>query len=395
MTEFLVRHFVKNYEETEKVSVRTAYGVLASVVGIFCNVFLFAVKWMIGFFLHSIAVMADAFNNLSDAGSSIIGLVGVKMASKPADEDHPFGHGRIEYIAALIVAFLVLQVGFTFFKDSIGKIREPEELKFQLVSIIILILSIGVKLWMGYFNRTLGNKINSKVMLATAADAMGDVITTSATILAILFWKVTGINIDGFVGIGVSLVVMWAGVGIARDTLEPLIGEAVDPEEYERITNFVEGYDEIVGSHDLIVHNYGPGRSMASIHAEVPNDVDIEVSHEIIDRIERDAIKNLGIFLVIHMDPIETKDTYVLQVREQVEQTLDALDPAVSIHDFRMVDGKEQVNLIFDMVVPFEYDKKKQDELRMTLIKLLQIVDHRYQCVITLERSYVASAKES
>lgn len=395
MTEFLVRHFVKNYEETEKVSVRTAYGVLASVVGIFCNVFLFAVKWMIGFFLHSIAVMADAFNNLSDAGSSIIGLVGVKMASKPADEDHPFGHGRIEYIAALIVAFLVLQVGFTFFKDSIGKIREPEELKFQLVSIIILILSIVVKLWMGYFNRTLGNKINSKVMLATAADAMGDVITTSATILAILFWKVTGINIDGFVGIGVSLVVMWAGVGIARDTLEPLIGEAVDPEEYERITNFVEGYDEIVGSHDLIVHNYGPGRSMASIHAEVPNDVDIEVSHEIIDRIERDAIKNLGIFLVIHMDPIETKDTYVLQVREQVEQTLEALDPAVSIHDFRMVDGKEQVNLIFDMVVPFEYDKKKQDELRMTLIKLLQIVDHRYQCVITLERSYVASAKES
>lgn len=395
MTEFLVRHFVKNYEETEKVSVRTAYGVLASVVGIFCNVFLFAVKWMIGFFLHSIAVMADAFNNLSDAGSSIIGLVGVKMASKPADEDHPFGHGRIEYIAALIVAFLVLQVGFTFFKDSIGKIREPEELRFQLVSIIILILSIGVKLWMGYFNRTLGNKINSKVMLATAADAMGDVITTSATILAILFWKVTGINIDGFVGIGVSLVVMWAGVGIAKDTLEPLIGEAVDPEEYERITNFVEGYDGIVGSHDLIVHNYGPGRSMASIHAEVPNDVDIEVSHEIIDRIERDAIKNLGIFLVIHMDPIETKDTYVLQVREQVEQTLDALDPAVSIHDFRMVDGKEQVNLIFDMVVPFEYDKKKQDELRMTLIKLLQIVDHRYQCVITLERSYVASAKES
>ena len=395
MTEFLVRHFVKNYEETEKVSVRTAYGVLASVVGIFCNVFLFAVKWMIGFFLHSIAVMADAFNNLSDAGSSIIGLVGVKMASKPADEDHPFGHGRIEYIAALIVAFLVLQVGFTFFKDSIGKIREPEELKFQLVSIIILILSIGVKLWMGYFNRTLGNKINSKVMLATAADAMGDVITTSATILAILFWKVTGINIDGFVGIGVSLVVMWAGVGIAKDTLEPLIGEAVDPEEYERITNFVGGYDGIVGSHDLIVHNYGPGRSMASIHAEVPNDVDIEVSQEIIDRIERDAIKNLGIFLVIHMDPIETKDTYVLQVREQVEQTLDALDPAVSIHDFRMVDGKEQVNLIFDMVVPFEYDKKKQDELRMTLIKLLQIVDHRYQCVITLERSYVASAKES
>ncbi|MGF0031605.1 cation diffusion facilitator family transporter [Bariatricus sp. SGI.154] len=394
MTEFLVRHFVKDYEEIEKVSVRTAYGVLASVVGIFCNVILFIVKWIIGYLLHSISVMADAFNNLSDAGSSIIGLVGVKMASKPADRDHPFGHGRIEYIAALVVAFLVLQVGFTFFKDAIGKIRHPEVLKFQAVSVLILVLSIGVKLWMSYFNRKLGKKIDSKVMLATAADAMGDVITTSATIVSIIFFGVTGINIDGFVGLGVSLVVMWAGVGIAKDTLEPLIGEAVAPEEYARISNFVEGYKGIMGSHDLIVHNYGPGRSMASIHAEVPNDVDIEVSHEIIDRIERDAIKKLGIFLVIHMDPVETKDVHVIQVRKQVEQILDAVDPVVTIHDFRMVDGKEQINLIFDMVVPFEYDKKKQDELRTTLIKLLQIADQRYQCVITIERSYVASAKE-
>lgn len=394
MTEFLVRHFVKDYEEIERVSVRTAYGVLASVVGIFCNVILFIVKWIIGYLLHSISVMADAFNNLSDAGSSIIGLVGVKMASKPADRDHPFGHGRIEYIAALIVAFLVLQVGFTFFKDAIGKIRHPEVLKFQAVSVAILVLSIGVKLWMSYFNRKLGKKIDSKVMLATAADAMGDVITTSATIVSIIFFGVTGINIDGFVGLGVSLVVMWAGVGIAKDTLEPLIGEAVAPEEYARISNFVEGYKGIMGSHDLIVHNYGPGRSMASIHAEVPNDVDIEVSHEVIDRIERDAIKKLGIFLVIHMDPVETKDVHVIQVRKQVEQILDAVDPVVTIHDFRMVDGKEQINLIFDMVVPFEYDKKKQDELRTTLIKLLQITDQRYQCVITIERSYVASAKE-
>ena len=239
MTEFLVKHFVKDYEEIEKVSVRTAYGVLASAVGIFCNVLLFIVKCAVGFFLNSISVMADAFNNLSDAGSSVVGLVGVKMASKPADEDHPFGHGRIEYISALVVAFLVLQVGFTFFKDSIGKIREPEEMKFQLISVVILILSVGVKLWMGMFNRRLGKKIDSKVMLATATDAMGDVATTSVTILSILFWKLTGMNIDGFVGIIVSLVVMWAGIGIARDTLEPLIGEAVAPEEYVRISRFV------------------------------------------------------------------------------------------------------------------------------------------------------------
>ena len=393
MTEFLVRHFVKNHEDVEKVSVRTAYGVLASVVGIFCNVLLFVVKGAVGFFLHSVSVMADAFNNLSDAGSSIVGLVGVRMVSKPADEEHPFGHGRIEYIAALVVSFLVLQVGFTFFKDSIRKIQNPEELKFQAVSVIILVLSIGVKLWMGMFNKKLGKKIDSKVMMATATDAMGDVVTTTATIASVLFFKITGINIDGIVGIGVSLVVMWAGIGIAKDTLEPLIGEAVAPEEYVRISRFVEKYEGIVGSHDLIVHNYGPGRSMASIHAEVPNDVDIEVSHEIIDRIERDAAKRLGIFLVIHMDPVETKDAHVLEVRHQVEQILDAVDFRVSIHDFRMVDGKEQINLIFDMVVPFEYSTQKQNELKMTLRKLLQMADKRYQCVITIERSYVASAK--
>ena len=392
MTEFLVRHFVKNHEDVEKVSVRTAYGVLASVVGIFCNVLLFVVKGAVGFFLHSVSVMADAFNNLSDAGSSVVGLVGVRMASKPADEEHPFGHGRIEYIAALVVSFLVLQVGFTFFKDSIRKIQNPEELKFQAVSVIILVLSIGVKLWMGMFNKKLGKKIDSKVMMATATDAMGDVVTTTATIASVLFFRITGINIDGIVGIGVSLVVMWAGIGIAKDTLEPLIGEAVAPEEYVRISRFVEKYEGIVGSHDLIVHNYGPGRSMASIHAEVPNDVDIEVSHEIIDRIERDAAKRLGIFLVIHMDPVETKDEHVLEVRHQVEQILDAVDSRVSIHDFRMVDGKEQINLIFDMVVPFEYSAQKQNELKMTLRKLLQMADKRYQCVITIERSYVASA---
>ena len=393
MTEFLVKHFVKEHEEIEKLSVRTAYGVLSSIVGILCNVFLFAVKWAVGFFMHSIAVMADAFNNLSDAGSSIIGLVGVKMASKPADEDHPFGHGRIEYIAALIVAFLVMEVGFNFLKDSISKIQNPVEINFQIVSVVILILSVGVKLWLGMFNKKLGKKIDSKVMMATAADSMGDVITTSATIASIIFFKLTGINIDGFVGVGVSLVVMWAGFGIAKDTVEPLIGEAVPLEEYERITNFVESYEGVVGSHDLIVHNYGPCRSMASIHAEVPNDVDIEGSHEIIDKIERDSMKYLGVFLVIHMDPIETKDEQVLAAKEQVIQILDAVDPLVSIHDFRMVDGKEQINLIFDMVVPFEYTQEKEKQLKKSLRKLLQMHDERYQCVITVERSYKASDK--
>ena len=390
MTDLLVKMFVKNYEDTDNISVRTAYGVLASGVGIACNVLLSLAKMMVGMLLHSVSVMADAFNNLSDAGSSIIGLVGVKMAEKPADEDHPFGHGRIEYVAALIVAFLVIEVGCTFCKDSISKIRHPEELRFQMVSIVILGMSILVKLWLGMFNKKLGKKIDSQVMMATAADSLGDVIATAATVVSILFWKVTGINIDGFVGLGVSLVVMWAGIGIARDTLEPLIGEATTPEDYRRIKKFVEKYDGIMGSHDLIVHNYGPGRSMASIHAEVPNNVSIEVSHEIIDRIERDAAKELGIFLVIHMDPLETEDQTVLKVRKKTEKAVEELDSRCSIHDFRMVKGEDQTNLIFDLVVPREYSEKKGDELMIRVIERMQEIDKRYQCVITLENSFVA-----
>jgi len=394
VTNFLVKHFVKDYEQIDQVSVRTSYGVMTSIVGILCNVLLFAVKGTIGILMHSIAVMADAFNNLSDAGSSVVGLLGVKMASKPADEEHPFGHGRMEYVSALAVSFIVLQVGLTLLKDSFGKIREPEELNFQIISIIILILSVGVKGWLGLFNKKLGQKIDSKVMLATAADAMGDVITTTATIASIIFFRITGINIDGYVGIAVSLVVMWAGIGIAKDTLEPLLGEATTPEDYIKITKFVEGYDGIVGSHDLIVHNYGPGRNMASIHAEVPNDVDIEVSHEIIDRIERDAAKMLGIFLVIHMDPVETKNEHVLKVKSQVIEIMEALDKNASIHDFRMVDGEKQINLIFDMVVPYEYSKEKEKELKESFCKLIRMHDDRYRCVITVERSYVANEKE-
>lgn len=394
MTEFLVKHFVKDYKDVEKVSVRTAYGVLASIVGIFCNVFLFAVKFTVGLVLGSVSVTADAFNNLSDAGSSVIGFVGVKMAEKPADADHPFGHGRMEYIAALVVSFLVIEAGFTFLKDSVGRIRNPEEMSFSAVSVCILLLSIAVKLWLGLFNRKLGERIDSKVMKAVFTDAMGDVVTTGATIFSLVFFGATGINIDGFVGAGVALVIMWAGIGIARNTLEPLIGEAIDPEEYEKIKSFVESYDGIEGTHDLIVHNYGPGRSMASIHAEVPNNVDIERSHEIIDRIERDAGKNLGIFLVIHMDPIETRDESVLEIRQRTAEILDELDPACSLHDFRVVPGEGQVNLIFDMVIPIEYDEKMRKELPQRLAERVKEIDPRYQCVITVDYDYVAKTTE-
>lgn len=390
MIEFLVHKFVKDYEHTENAKVRTSYGVMASMVGIFCNILLFAGKFIVGLILNSVSVLADAFNNLSDAASSVIGFVGVKMASKPADQDHPFGHGRIEYIAALIVSFLVIEVGLSFLKTAIGKIREPEELTFSTVSVLVLLASIGVKLWMAYFNRKLGKRIHSSVMMATATDAMGDVVTTSATVLSLLFCRFTGINIDGFVGALVALVVMWAGVGIAKDTLEPLIGMAVDPELYRQITEFVEGYEGILGSHDLIVHNYGPTRSLASIHAEVPNDVSIEISHEIIDKIEREAAKKLGIFLVIHMDPVEVRDDRVTAVRMKVTEVLKELDERLTLHDFRMVDGEQQINLIFDVVVPFAYQGAELTQLQLDIMEQVSTLDSRYQCVMTMEKGYVA-----
>ena len=390
MTEFLVNKFIKDSANIESTEVRTRYGMLASVVGIFCNVLLFSVKLAIGLILSSLAVTADAFNNLSDAASSIISFVGVKMAGKPADAEHPFGHGRIEYIAALIVSFLVIEVGFTFFKSSISKIMHPEEITFDPVPFIILILSILVKLWMAFFNNKLGKRIDSKVMLATAADSLGDVITTSATVISIVICHFTSINVDAIAGLIVSGIVIWSGVSIAKDTLEPLIGQRVPSELYQKITDMVESYEGIVGAHDLIVHNYGPNRSMATIHAEVPNDVSIEASHEIIDRIERDAKKELNILLVIHMDPVEMRDEEVLELRDKTSHIVHALEPELHFHDFRVLKENEQKNLIFDLVVPDSYTEKDANRVMHQLIALLHEMEKNVDCIITLDRSFEA-----
>nr|WP_288683320.1 cation diffusion facilitator family transporter [uncultured Anaerobutyricum sp.] len=390
MTEFLVNKFIKDSANIESTEVRTRYGMLASVVGIFCNVLLFSVKLAIGLILSSLAVTADAFNNLSDAASSIISFVGVKMAGKPADAEHPFGHGRIEYIAALIVSFLVIEVGFTFFKSSISKIMHPEEITFDPVPFIILILSILVKLWMAFFNNKLGKRIDSKVMLATAADSLGDVITTSATVISIVICHFTSINVDAIAGLIVSGIVIWSGVSIAKDTLEPLIGQRIPSELYQKITDMVESYEGIVGAHDLIVHNYGPNRSMATIHAEVPNDVSIEASHEIIDRIERDAKKELNILLVIHMDPVEMRDEEVLELRDKTSHIVHALDPELHFHDFRVLKENEQKNLIFDLVVPDSYTEKDANRVMHQLIALLHEMEKNVDCIITLDRSFEA-----
>lgn len=390
MTDFLVNKFIKDSTNIESTEVRTRYGMLASVVGIFCNVLLFSVKLTIGLILSSLAVTADAFNNLSDAASSIISFIGVKMAGKPADAEHPFGHGRIEYIAALIVSFLVIEVGFTFFKSSISKILHPEEISFDLVPFVILILSILVKLWMAFFNNKLGKRIDSKVMLATAADSLGDVITTSATVLSIIICHFTSINVDAIAGLIVSAIVIWSGISIAKDTLEPLIGERVPAELYQKITDIVESYDGIVGTHDLIVHNYGPNRSMATIHAEVPNDINIDVSHEIIDKIERDVKKDLNILLVIHMDPVEMRDEEVLSLREKTSRIVHALDPELNFHDFRVLKENEQRNLIFDLVIPDSYSEKDANRVMHQLVSLLHEIDENVECIITLDRSFEA-----
>lgn len=388
MTDLLVKWFIKDSQNVEDVQVRTAYGVLSSLTGIVCNLILFAVKLAVGAVLRSISVVSDAFNNLSDAASSIISFVGVKLAEKPADKEHPFGHGRIEYIAALIVSFLILEVGWTFFKSSVDKIRNPEDLSFSLVSVGILCLSVGLKLWLAFFNRKLGKRIHSSVMKATAADSLGDVLATSATIVSVLVYGLAGINIDGGIGLAVSVVVMLAGFNIAKETLEPLIGSAIDPEVYDRITRFVEGYEGVIGSHDLIVHNYGPSRSMASIHAEVPGDVDVMQSHELIDRIEREAKEKLGIVLVIHMDPVETNNPEVLRIKAMVEEVLRQMDPALRFHDLRIVQGKNRINVIFDMVVSYGLSVKETDALKEEIGRRVQAKDGRCCCVITVDRAF-------
>lgn len=390
LTGLLVRLFVPRWQQTEDIAVRSSYGTLAAIVGIGCNLLLFVVKLIGGLALHSVSVTADAINNLSDAGSSIVSLIGVRIAGKPADAQHPFGHGRVEYITALVVAFLVIEVGINLLKESAAKIMRPQALAYSPVILVCLLAAIGVKLWLGLFYRGLGRRIHSQVLSAVFADSMGDVMASSAIVLSLLVHRFTGWNIDGYVGAVVAVLVMKSGVDIARDTLRPLIGEAIDPEVYARIKEFVEGYEGIEGTHDLIVHNYGPGRSMATIHAEVPNDSNVERSHEIIDRIERDAARKLGLLLVIHMDPVDVNDPVVVMLRSKVEELLGRIDPVCSIHDFRVVRGERRSNLVFDMVLPLTYTKEQKEEIMRRLKQDVRAWDGRYRCVIEEDFSYVA-----
>lgn len=389
MTKLLLKLFVKDYTDIDKTNVRAAYGLLAGGVGIVCNILLFTIKIAIGFFINSISVMADAFNNLSDAASSIIGLVGIKIAQKPADKEHPFGHGRSEYIAAFIVAFLILQVGFSCFKSSFEKIIHPQVVDFYLPAIIILSISIFVKLWLSFFNRKLGKLTNSEVMKATATDALGDVLITTVTVLSIIIGKVTGLAIDGWMGVTVSIFVLVAGYKIARETLEPLLGTAISREVYDKITEKVESYDFILGSHDLIVHNYGPSNTMATIHVEVPRTINFEKAHEIIDQIERDILREMNIFLVIHLDPVETEDMIVLEKKKEITEIIRTIEPDATMHDFRIVNEDGKRKLIFDIVIPYSYNTEEKNILTTKIEKKIEESNENDKAVITVDYSYI------
>ncbi|MCI6636781.1 MAG: cation diffusion facilitator family transporter [Bilifractor sp.] len=386
MTELLIRKFIKDYQKTDDVRVRTAYGTLAGIVGIFCNFFLFGVKISVGLFMMSMAVIADAFNNLSDAVSSIISLIAMRMAGKPADKDHPFGHGRMEYIAALIISVLIIVVGVEFFRSSLDKIRNPEGLHFSLIAIVLLIVSIGVKLWMFFFNRCIGKRIGSEVMRATAMDSFFDAVTTTMTLVSIGIYFVFDINIDGFAGLLVSFVVIYAGIGIARDTVKPLLGEAMDPELADKIEKIVLGIQGVAGAHDLIIHSYGPNRYLATIHVEVSKQRSLEEGHNIADEAEKKVLDSLGVVLVAHVDPVELHDSRVLKIREEVARILHILDEELSFHDFRVSFQGEKTLISFDLVVPYSYSEEQEHKTARQIDSLLREMNPDYSCSIVIDR---------
>lgn len=385
MTKALIRLFIRDAENTRDARVRERYGVLSGAVGIACNVFLFILKVVIGLVTGSISIAADAFNNLSDGLSCMISIVGFKVSGKAPDEKHPFGYGRTEYIAGLVVAFIIVLVGFEFFKTSIDRILHPAPVAFSLVLVVILAISMLVKLWMGAFNVQIGRRIDSPVLMAAGQDSRNDVITTGVVILGMVAGQFTTLPVDGYVGVLVAAFIVWAGFGIARDTVAPLLGEAADPEIAKNIEKLVMESEYIVGVHDLIVHNYGAGRWLASLHAEVPSDSDFVAVHEVIDEAEKRVWQRTGVYLVIHMDPIDVNNEHVAALREQVDAVLRAIDENLSMHDFRVVDGARQINLIFDVVVPFSYDNDAKRDLMMTIRDKLKEIDYRYNPVVTFD----------
>ena len=367
---------------------REQYGLAAALVGMGCNVLLFAAKLMAGLLSGSIAVLADAFNNLSDAGSSVVSFVGFRMASKPADKEHPFGHGRVEYISGLIVSFLIMFVGLQLFLSSIEKIFSPGEMTPGWIPPLFLTVSIAVKLWMGLFYRAVGRKIDSGVLRASAQDSLNDVITTAAVLLSFVIFLLTGYSLDGIFGLGVAVFIFISGIKMAGETASPLLGQAPDPALVESIVSAVLAHEGITGVHDVVVHNYGPGRSMVTAHAEVPAHADMQQCHELIDRIERDLTEKFRLeAAVLHMDPIATDDGYTGEVRVLLLEELNGIDPRLTIHDFRLVRGTKKINLVFDVVLPAQFGYEAKEFLE-DLNGRMKKLDPAFCLRVQIDRSF-------
>ena len=384
----LVRLFIKDCDNVTDPAVRERYGILSGAVGIVLNLLLSAGKLFAGLMTGSISITADAFNNLSDAGSSVVTLVGFKLAGQKADDGHPFGHGRMEYLAGLLVSLMILLVGVELGRSSIGKILHPEAVDFSLVSTGILAASILVKLWMGQFNRGLGRKIGSAAMAATAADSLSDAVATAAVLAGTLVNRFAHVNIDGWVGLAVAVFILRSGWGAAKDTINPLLGESPDPELVKQLRDLVLSHPQVVGMHDLIIHDYGPGRRLCSFHAEVPQDADILDAHDAIDHIEREIKEKFGIETTVHMDPIATADEKINQLRRQVADLARVVEPEMTIHDFRVVRGPTHTNVIFDAVVPHKC-RLTDEEVLQRLRRAVSALDPAYQAVIQIDRAYV------
>ncbi len=386
MTQLLSRLFVKDYKNTSDPRVRASYGLMGSIIGILVNLLLFAGKFTVGLLIASVSITADAFNNLSDAGSSIISLITFRIAAKPADRDHPYGHARIEYASSLIVACIILLIGFQLMQDSVDAIMHPAETEINLIPMIILGASILFKLWLFIFYRTLGKKINSGVLRATATDSLSDMISTSAVLISTIIIHFTGFYLlDGIVGTLVALFIMYSGVRILRENINSIMGEAPIEDVVESIKNVVAQYPDARGIHDMLVHNYGPGHVIASLHIEVDGNKNIFELHDVIDNIERQIREELHIECTIHMDPIVTDDPVVDHLRETVLASARQIDERLNIHDFRYVRGTTHHNLIFDIAVPFEV-KQTDTEIISSIGDMMKEVDPTYYCVVTIDR---------
>ncbi len=380
--------FIKDREHLEDGKVRRAYGMLCSIVGILLNVFLFAGKYLAGVLSGSIAVTADAFNNLSDAGSSFITLVGFRFSGMKADADHPFGHGRIEYISGFGVSVVIILMGVELLKTSVEKILHPEPVNAGLLSAAILMASICVKMYMAFYNRKIGKKIDSEAMKAAGMDSLSDSAATAAVLLSMGVGYFTGLQIDGWCGCLVACFVLYAGYEAAKDTLNPLLGQPPSREYVEQIKEIVMSHPEILGIHDLVVHDYGPGRRMVSLHGEVSGSGNIFEIHDVIDRIEKELNQKMGCEAVIHMDPVEADNKIVTETKEELTSLIAGAYPRVSIHDFRMVQGPTHTNLIFDAVVPYGYDKSDED-VKQGIEDLVTKHWENYFAVVQVEQSYV------